>query len=152
MLAANVETTQQIKAWGHSVRITILSILQETMENTEATTKCDNCKNIDSSLKRCAKCKSAAYCDRDCQKAHWKQHKKDCGRLAGGKNSNGQSEETQPRRSDAKPFTAIYHGNFLHDRSEEETFKILIDMLRMRQEDTYALEGMADRYLPCCGR
>lgn len=113
------------------------------MENAEATTKCDNCKKTDTSLKRCVKCKSAAYCDRDCQKAHWKQHKKDCSRLAGMKDSSDQSGAAKPKRSDAKPFTAIYHGNFLHDRSEEETFKILIDMLRMRQEDTYALEGNA---------
>lgn len=46
-----------------------------------------------------------------------------------------------PKRSDAKPFTAIYHNSFLHDRSEEETFKILIDVIRMHQEDVYNLEG-----------
>ncbi|KAK5173320.1 uncharacterized protein LTR77_002001 [Saxophila tyrrhenica] len=53
--------------------------------------------------------------------------------------------EAKPARSDAKPFTAIYHNNFLHDRQEEETFKILIDVIRMRQEDHYNLECKSTR-------
>ena len=40
-----------------------------------------------------------------------------------------------------RPFTAISNNTFLHNRNEEETFKILIDVIRMRQEDTYNFEG-----------
>jgi splicing suppressor protein 51 len=42
---------------------------------------------------------------------------------------------------DTKPFTAISKNMFLHNRSKEQTFKLLIDLLRMRQEDEYNLDG-----------
>ena len=32
-------------------------------------------------LKVCEGCRNARYCGRQCQKAHWKQHKKECRRL-----------------------------------------------------------------------
>ena len=31
-----------------------------------------------SGLKECARCKKACYCDASCQRAHWKEHKKQC--------------------------------------------------------------------------
>ena len=37
------------------------------------------------SLRPCAKCKSVFYCDRVCQKKHFKKHKKNCARLRGEK-------------------------------------------------------------------
>jgi hypothetical protein len=39
---------------------------------------------------RCGKCRMQSYCNRDCQRAHWKQHKKICSNLtaiAGNKNT-----------------------------------------------------------------
>ncbi|SMQ52660.1 unnamed protein product [Zymoseptoria tritici ST99CH_1A5] len=113
-----------------------------TPSNTSSSPKCSQCDKPASSLKRCAKCKSTSYCDRACQTAHWKVHKKICAKLAGSGGDEGPSTGAEvPQRSDSKPFTAIYHNNFLHDRSEEETFKILIDTLRMRQEDMYSFHG-----------
>ncbi|KAK8030192.1 hypothetical protein PG993_011483 [Apiospora rasikravindrae] len=35
-----------------------------------------------SNLKPCITCKSVLYCSRDCKKAHLKQHKKACAKLA----------------------------------------------------------------------
>lgn len=32
--------------------------------------------------KRCQQCQQAAYCGKDCQKQHWKAHKKECAQLA----------------------------------------------------------------------
>lgn len=110
-------------------------------EAQETRTTCDQCGKTRDSLKHCAKCKTTHYCDRDCQNAHWKTHKKECARLAGGEGASADGKV--PKRSDAKPFTAIYHNNFLHHGTEKETFKILIDVIRMRQEDVYSLEGLS---------
>ena len=42
---------------------------------------CANCGKVaekGSTFSKCARCKTRAYCDADCQKAHWSQHKKEC--------------------------------------------------------------------------
>lgn len=42
---------------------------------------CGHCKTVETwshPLKRCAGCHAAWYCHRDCQKAAWKLHKKQC--------------------------------------------------------------------------
>ena len=36
-------------------------------------------------MKSCSACKTVQYCNRECQKAHWKKHKKDCASLAAAK-------------------------------------------------------------------
>lgn len=90
--------------------------------------------------KRCSRCRSIAYCNRDCQEAHWKAHKKDCARLAQDEGLGGE-EQAQTRDSREKPFTAINNNTFLRDRPEEEMFRIMTDLLRMRQEDEYVFEG-----------
>ena len=53
--------------------------------------QCAGCERLQSlgedKFKRCAKCKSVAYCNRACQVKHWKTHKPEClkegGALAG---------------------------------------------------------------------
>ncbi len=42
---------------------------------------CGNCKAKDAPL-RCTQCKSTNYCNKECQQAHWKTHKKTCKMLA----------------------------------------------------------------------
>jgi hypothetical protein len=47
--------------------------------------QCANCHNLettDLALKPCNKCQTTLYCSRDCQKAGWKLHKKECPALA----------------------------------------------------------------------
>ena len=42
---------------------------------------CDSCGTYppaDSKLQRCSRCKAAKYCNADCQKPHWLQHKAPC--------------------------------------------------------------------------
>jgi hypothetical protein len=40
---------------------------------------CDNCGQSATPLKKCSRCRSVSYCNRDCQKLAWKAHKKECG-------------------------------------------------------------------------
>jgi hypothetical protein len=50
--------------------------------SSSTTTQCAQCGKSPSSLKQCLKCHSVSYCDKDCQKAHFKTHKKVCASLA----------------------------------------------------------------------
>lgn len=97
---------------------------------------CVHCLAQSESLQRCGRCKSVSYCNKDCQKAHWSKHKGECRRVA-----QGASPQFRDAEQDRKPFTAIHHGKFLHNRSEKTTFNLLIDLMRMRQEDEYTIDA-----------
>lgn len=106
---------------------------------------CAACGGGDRPLQQCAGCKSVSYCNKTCQKAHWKAHKQNCAvakaKSDGPSPSTSSGKSAPTARDSTKPFTAISQNKFLHDRSEEETFKLLVDLLRMRQEDEYNLGG-----------
>lgn len=40
--------------------------------------KCNNCLRVQVKLKRCRACAMVQYCNKECQHAHWKRHKKLC--------------------------------------------------------------------------
>lgn len=42
---------------------------------------CDFCFSKSEELQRCSSCKFARYCDRECQKRAWKEHKIECERI-----------------------------------------------------------------------
>ncbi|XP_017768768.1 PREDICTED: ankyrin repeat and MYND domain-containing protein 2 [Nicrophorus vespilloides] len=42
--------------------------------------KCETCGE-ERPAKKCAKCKTVSYCDRECQRLHWFMHKKTCARM-----------------------------------------------------------------------
>jgi len=39
---------------------------------------CDSCGKTGDNLKKCVRCESVMYCNKDCQRAAWKTHKKAC--------------------------------------------------------------------------
>lgn len=104
--------------------------------------KCANCDKTEH-LKKCAKCQSEHYCSRDCQKAHWKNHKKVWG---GGPTADFASHSAIPATPKGltmiidKPFHKLDAGTWLHDRPENDVYKLLIDTCRLRLDDDYKFE------------
>ena len=108
-----------------------------------ACAKC-NRTQADVSLKCCAKCQNQWYCSRDCQKVDWKCHKAFCG---SSQQSNARNKPQATTNFDAMPkvagdfFKNICQDNYLHQFSEKDTFRQLIDCYRMRVEDDYKFSG-----------
>lgn len=46
--------------------------------NGEIGTVCFNCRKFAEKYSKCGNCKKAVYCGKECQVAHWKEHKKCC--------------------------------------------------------------------------
>ncbi|KAI9829831.1 MAG: hypothetical protein M1826_005408 [Phylliscum demangeonii] len=128
--------------------------MADTTNATDATLSCANCDQRESDacskLKRCAKCHTTAYCSRPCQKADWKTHKKTCAAqaaAAAATPSHG-PDTTTPSASAfpvidviAKPFHRLEARTWLHDRSEQDVYKLLTDAYRFRMEDDCMLTG-----------
>ena len=114
------------------------------MDSTKKT--CAKCHKTqaDKPLKRCAKCQNQWYCNRDCQKADWKAHKAFC---ASSQQSNAHKTPQATTNFDAMPkvagdfFKGICPDNYLHQFSEKDAFRQLVDCYRMRVEDDYTFAG-----------
>jgi len=116
------------------------------------TSACANCKKTAAdanlqSLKACAKCKTTQYCNRECQKADWKIHKKVCALNASRafipehSNSYSAGRLNELEKHIPNPFTKLDQGQYLHDRPEKDVYKLLIDSFRIRQADDLNLEN-----------
>ncbi|KAF1954603.1 putative MYND domain protein [Byssothecium circinans] len=128
------------------------------MSTTRACAKCQKTDDDAPNMKRCAKCQTTHYCSRECQKVHWKIHKKVCstnaashaeGDSKSGPNIEHASGYKTPRvKSLSKqipdPFTRLDNNTYLHDRPEQDVYKLLIDAFRMRQADEFKFGGRRD--------
>ncbi|KAG0651381.1 SET and MYND domain-containing [Hyphodiscus hymeniophilus] len=108
---------------------------------------CASCAKAEpaTSLTRCAKFHTTFYCSRDCQKADWKAHKKSYALNAANNASTPDNESTPTRRAVQieRPFHRLNSKTWLHDRPEEDVYKLLIDSYRLRLEDDYTFEDDA---------
>lgn len=134
------------------------------MADTNTTVRtCASCARpefgLDVELMRCAKCKTTLYCSRICQMADWKTHRKVCANnaaAAAAAAAAGSSTASTTPASNAtnalndshaaidKPFHRLEARTWLHDRPEQDMYKLLIDTYRFRMEDNYNLSGDAD--------
>ena len=109
--------------------------------------RCDSCADYplpEIKLQRCSRCKAAKYCNADCQKAHWPQHKAPCkagtaelAELPSQAAYNAALSEVNRRMSDGQYFAAV-----LARGAQEGGCSIgsMVDMLRR----TALLEGSQD--------
>ncbi|KAF2103625.1 hypothetical protein NA57DRAFT_18634, partial [Rhizodiscina lignyota] len=130
---------------------------------------CDQCKTTEdpsNPLKNCAKCKSALYCNRGCQKEAWKMHKKVCSGLAAARsqdtadgssarppssstaNTNDRTSrgplQDNPYGNVQAAFKALDDGTWLDNCPQTDAFKLLVDAYRLRVEDEYKFDGNVD--------
>jgi splicing suppressor protein 51 len=103
---------------------------------------CTVCHKAAPELKKCAKCLVTPYCSRECQKAAWKVHKRTCGK--GIANNTKLSPPEGLEQPITNPFTRLNEGTWLHDRPEEDVYRLLIDAYRLRVEDNCNLEDQWD--------
>ena len=82
------ELAQDNKALAHAALANDCSDIRalpagEEKQKVEATNErsCAVCGKGMATPKVCAKCKAIAYCSRECQKSHWKAHKRSCAQL-----------------------------------------------------------------------
>ena len=112
-------------------------------QNGEPTeNQCASCGKKESELsiplKRCAKCQTGRYCSRECQKADWKNHKKNCGSRSSQNDGAANSRSTS---SSGNPFATTQAKRFFDNKPEERAFASIIDSYRLRVEDEYAYMG-----------
>lgn len=114
--------------------------------------ECSKCKKTGDHLKACAKCRTTIYCSRDCQKDDWKVHKKVCaknaqeswgsGRRATGFTRPGAGSGARGLETTiTNPMTRLHQKTWLHDRTEKDVYKLLIDSYRLKMADDFNLEG-----------
>jgi splicing suppressor protein 51 len=129
--------------------------------STDICAKCTKPGSSESPLQRCSRCKSTRYCSLECQKAHWKTHKKAClpasdveAHITGSENpktakpSSDSDWEDIPetdRRPSRNPRSSSTTSPLLTQHwtglSEELSFFHIIDAYRLRVEDEYVFSG-----------
>ena len=63
---------------------------------------CFNCNKRSNAMKMCSKCKIALYCNKKCQKKHWKQHKPNCVENDKKKSKKVRNENDEKKKKKSK--------------------------------------------------
>ncbi len=110
--------------------------IEKARQIVEKIAFCDNCyaRPWENSvpLRRCVGCQCFSYCSKECQRAHWPQHKRFCNLVQGKGTSN------------AFLFSTI------SDKNEELVFELIIDSYRIRVEHDH-LYRREDHGIYFCG-
>jgi hypothetical protein len=90
---------------------------------------------------RCTRCKSVVYCDRECQKSHWKAHKKICGQaeLVAHEPQSHEREDAQKKTREEAQKTKgemeeAVHAKAIQKRREQVLSKRSIEELKQKDE------------------
>ncbi|KAH7028734.1 uncharacterized protein B0I36DRAFT_245927, partial [Microdochium trichocladiopsis] len=94
-------------------------------------------------LPRCGRC-STLYCSRDCQAQHWPEHKRECSRSRIFDRSQATSANQGPIQDVVDPFSRLDRGTYLHDRPEQDVYRLLIDTYRLRMDDNEKFEDFRE--------
>ncbi|KAJ5116564.1 hypothetical protein N7456_000912 [Penicillium angulare] len=117
--------------------------------------RCDKCnKKPKVGLGTCSKCQIAEYCCHECLLADWPNHQKFCG--SPGQKSTDPTEAPAPALSPSKsgqalddicehPFTRLTRNEWLHDRSTNDIYKLLVDTYRLRTADNWTSAGVHEK-------
>ena len=120
--------------------------------------KCGDSEPLGEIMRCCPRCKVLWYCNRDCLRDHWKEHKKDCAQNVKSVSSAYMERDKDPgpvieehqrpciSRSVLKyapgldgnvtcPWTRLAAKSFFTGRSERDVFRILFDAVRVRAWD-----------------
>eukprot|EP01104_Vermistella_antarctica_P010715 TRINITY_DN287_c0_g1_i3.p1 TRINITY_DN287_c0_g1~~TRINITY_DN287_c0_g1_i3.p1 ORF type:complete len:325 (-),score=17.51 TRINITY_DN287_c0_g1_i3:255-1151(-) len=88
--------------------------------------ECGFCRAVSRNLKKCGSCKVIYYCGEDCQKKHWRTHKKSCGQPGRGVASPSGTGDV----GDIKPLLLVIDGEDLGRQSTEEHMSGVYAQLR----------------------
>lgn len=100
---------------------------------------CDFCFAKSENLQRCSKCKFARYCNRECQKSAWKDHKTECERILSVSPNiptdlvRLMARIMQQQQSQASKMSSVYTSLVSHqkefDDERKEAFSAIVTVL-----------------------
>jgi len=115
-----------------------------TIYSSHRMDNCAHCKKPSSSLpnglKKCARCKSVAYCSPKCKNAGRKLHKSTCDHFVHSSASN-RHIQWQVHVTEPSTLEDVKSEDALHRLPEKEVYRRLIDIYRLRVEDERAFAG-----------
>eukprot|EP00892_Ulva_mutabilis_P011907 jgi/Ulvmu1/9089/UM005_0184.1 len=105
----------------------------------------------ENATKKCSACKQAWYCNKDCQKAHYKVHKKECAQLAqrgndaGGTAGSGGKMQLQEEEFEALKTNFDHICDKYNLRSEEKSSEIA-DFLTDSSSANFDTKAVSEKF------